>query len=234
MTYQASTFNNATILAHAQNDVFTLDDFIAEGENGTGSSIQANGSFDISQQPSFNLKFTTQNLPITAPVAMFDGIGLNGGRLTSTWELTSSGETALQMVRTLSGTGSIHLSNTTFIGADLPTFSKIIQQAQEQDESKQVFEPKLKHALTNGTTPVQQLSGSFSIKDGLWQLHGTQLSATEASSDDTTIQWDIPTSVVKTTIPLKLTQYTALPSITLALKRDKRGVTYTQDIDAFA
>ncbi len=234
LTYQTSTFKNAKLQAHIENDTLTLDDFIASGEDESGSSIQARGTFAFAQQPTLNLKLVTQQLPITSPVAMFDGIGLTGGILTSEWNLISSGETPLQMARMLEGSGTIRLDNSTFIGADLAVTSNIINQAQERDETKQTYEPKLKHALTNGATPIRLIEGTFSIKEGMWQMAGATLDTEQAKTASLNISWDIPSTTIKANAPLQFNAYPALPSVVLNLQKDKRGVVYNADVDAFA
>ena len=234
LTHQNSIFKKASVQAHLENGTFTLDDFMASGENEVGSTVQASGSVVLSNAPSFNLKITTQNLPIRTPFTMFEGIGLSGGRLTSEWELTSSGETPLQLARTLSGKGIVYLKESTFMGSDFSNFAKIVHQAQANDEQKQTFEPKLKRSLANGSTAIEQIKGTFSIEDGLWQLNGAQLTTKDMATKDLSIKWDIPTAVIKSESSLKLKEYSSLPDITLSFLKDKRGVNYKQDIDSFA
>lgn len=234
LIYQTSTFKNATLQAHIDDNTLNLDDFIASGEDENGSTIQARGTFAFANQPTFNLKLVTQQLPLTTPVTIFDGIGLTGGILTSEWNLTSTGETPLQMARMLNGNGSIRWDRSTFIGADLAVMSNIINQAQERDETKQTYEPKLKHALSNGATPIQTIEGNFSIKDGAWQMAGGNVASEQASTTSLNIAWDIPSMTFKATAPLQLNAYPALPSIVLNLQKDKRGVIYDINVDAFA
>ncbi|MBQ3695672.1 MAG: AsmA family protein [Alphaproteobacteria bacterium] len=234
LAYQTTTLKNATIQLHIADDTLTLDDFIATGETQVGASVQATGTLQFAQMPTFNLKFTTQNLNSNTPWAMFDGVGLNGGRLTSEWVLTSSGETPLQMARTLSGQGSIFLKDTAFMGADFPAVSKIIHQAQDQNEGQKTFEPKLKRALANGITPINQIGGNFVIKDGLWQLENAKITADDVKTDTFSLSWDIPTAQVKSSIPLNVTTYPTLPNIVLNFQKDKRGLNYTQEVGDFA
>lgn len=233
LIYQTSVYTNAAIQMHLANNTLTLDDFVASGEDGN-STIQARGTLEFDKTPTLNLKLVTQQLPNKTPVAMFDGIGLSGGRLTSEWNLATSGETPLQMARTLSGTGRISLDETTFIGADFSTLNNMMNQAQERQETQQVFEPKFKHALENGATPVFTVSGGFAIKDGLWQLTNGKVETKEASCEALNIAWDIPTATLKAIAPFKWNAYPALPVFILNLIKDKRGVSYTADIAAFA
>jgi len=234
LTYQTSTFKNATLQAHLENNTLTLDDFIAAGENESSSTIQARGTFAFAQKPTLNLKLVTQQLPITSPIATFDGVGLSGGILTSEWNLISSGETPLQMARMLEGNGTIRLDNSTFLGADLAVTSNIINQAQERDETKQTYEPKLKHALANGATPVRLIEGNFSIKEGAWQMPGASMITEQAKTSSLNVSWDIPSTTIKANAPLQLNAYPALPSIVLNLHKDKRGIVYTANVEAFA
>lgn len=234
LVYQATSLNNAKLHAHIDNNTLFLDDFIAASEDNEPSTIQARGSFNWAQTPVLNLKFVTQMLPIKTPLAMFDGIGITGGRLSSEWNLASTGETPLQMARSLTGSGKVVLDNATWIGADLSSMMSTIEQAKERDEPRTTFEPKLKHSLENGASAIKTLQGDFSIKDGLWQLAAGNVEMPQASTDGLTIDWDIPSHSIKAKAPLKITDLSSLPSFIISFIKDKRGVSYTSDISAFS
>ena len=231
--YQNSQFDNTTLRLNLANKKLTLEDFISTGEQPELHTLQARGSLDWNQTPTLDLRLVTQRVPLTPHLFMFDETGLEGGFLSSNWNLNTSGETPLEMARTLSGSGSVRLEDTDWVGIDLLAAHSMIQQAQERGESKEDLEQKLDQTLTNGASRIYEISGNFAINDGLWQLSAGHLDSEFATANALNLAWDIPTNNIKAKIPLILRQYPTLPSIIYNFTQDKRGVTYDADLKPF-
>ena len=231
--YQTTHLRNALLQAHVSDNTLFVDNLITSGDGETPSTVQAKGSISWIKTPSFNVKLVTQALPITTPFAMFEGVGLTGGLLTSEWNLAASGDTPLQMVRSLKGNGQITLDNSTWIGADLSALINTLNKTPKEEDSKEVLISRCKHALSNGSTPVQNIQGSFTIADGLWQIAAATIETSVADSQSATLDWDIPTTTVQAKAPLVLKEYTTLPSIVLKLLKNEKGVSYSVDTTEF-
>lgn len=233
LIYQTTHLRNATVQTHLADNTLYIDNFVTSGDGETPSSFQVKGSFDWVKTPTFNIKAVTQLLPLTTPFAMFEGIGLTGGQLTSEWNLAASGETPLQMARSLNGNGKISLKDATWIGADLSALLNTLNNAPKQENAKELLASRFKHALTNGSTSIENIEGNFNIKDGLWQVVAATIETSVADSESATIDWDIPTSAIQAKIPLTLRKYATFPSLVLKFLKDKNGVSYTTDTSAF-
>lgn len=233
LLYQTTHIKNVILKAHISDNTFYLDDFTALGDDASAAAVQIHGSFDWLKTPTFNFDIITKNLSLTTPIIMFDGVGLTGGRLTSEWHLASSGETPLQMARSMSGNGQIDLQDSSWVGADLASLLNTLQKTSPQESSKETLASRFKHDLSNGSTPLKTIKGNFAIRDGLWQIAAATIDSNEANTESATVDWDIPTSAIQAKVPLFIKEYASFPSIIIKFAKSQKGVTYTSDTVAF-
>ena len=229
ITYQTLELKNAKLSLQLDNKILKLNDFVAAGAGNTPSTIQMRGDLNWSTKPVLNLTLVTQDLPMNAPRMMFDSVGFNGGILTSNWKFSTSGDTPLEMARALSASGHVKLNHFNWNGTDIPAATAQIRQASENRQVPADFDQQLKHTLITGSSPIISLEGDFTIHDGLWQMANGVLSATNAKAEGITIDWDIPTNMVKAKLPLKLSVFPSFPAIVYDFINGKRGVEYTLD-----
>ncbi|MBQ4472525.1 MAG: AsmA family protein [Alphaproteobacteria bacterium] len=229
ITYQTLTLRNAKLAMQLDNNTLTLTDFTATGAGDTPSTIQMRGDLNWNQKPTLNLRLATQSLPLNSPHMVFDGIGFSGGVLTSNWNLSSSGDTPLEMARTLSANGHAKLNHFHWSGADFPGAILMIRRATDRKQVSTDFGEQLRQTLTSGASPIISLEGDFNIKDGLWQMSNGTLKTTNASATGVTLDWDIPTGLSKAKIPVKLSIYPSFPPLIYDFVNGKRGVEYSLD-----
>ncbi len=231
--YHTTHLQNASLQAHINDEALYIDNFMTTGNSTTPSTIQAKGTLSWTQSPSFNFQIATQALPLTTPFMMFNGVGLREGILTSEWDLTSSGETPLQMAQNLTGQGQIYLEKPVWIGADLTSLIKILDKAQDLNDSEDDLSSQIKYALTHGTTAVDLVRGQFAINNGLWESAALTVGAKQALSAKATVNWNIATTDLQAKIPLRLKEYVSFPPLILELIKNQKGTTYTSDTSAF-
>lgn len=231
--YQTTHLRNAVLQTHVADSTLYIDNLTTTGDGASPSTLQIQGTINWLKTPGFNFKIATQSLPLTTPFTMFEGVGLTGGHLTSEWNLAATGETPLQMVRSLKGNGQIYLEDPTWIGSDLTALLNTLKKAPKQENSQDLVTTRLKHPLTNGSTTLDFIRGNFTIVDGLWQIAAATIETDVAKTESAGIDWDIPTATIQAKVPLHLNDYETYPSIVLKFLKDQKGVTYTSDTTAF-
>ena len=233
VTYRTKRFNGAVLQASIENNTLTLKSLTAHILDLPESAINLEGTFAWHKKPELNLVGKMENIPVSPQFAMYDTVGLSGGQLTTNWQIITSGDTPLEMARTMSGEGTFTLDQPTLVGADIPQALSIIDKATQQKVNEDELNTNLTSALQNGTTPVQKFTGEFTLKDGLWQIAAGTLTTQNSSSAGISVDWDIPTNKTKIKFPLVLNQWSALPPITYNLIFDKRGMDLETETKAF-
>ncbi len=233
VTYRTKQFANVALQASIENNTLTLKSLNANLMDLPDATINIEGTYSWHQKPELNLIGKMENIPVSPQFAMYDTVGLSGGKLNTNWHIITSGDTPLEMARTLSGQGSIALNQPTLIGADISQALNVIDKAIQEKVNESELNTNLTSALQNGTTPIQSFTGDFTIKDGLWQVASGTLTSADSTSSGISVDWDIPTDKTKVKLPLSLNQWSSLPAITYTLVFDKRGVDLTVETNTF-
>ena len=233
LTYQSSSFENAIIQATVKNKEIMLNEFALFYPSGK-ASIQAKGTLQFQKSPTLNMSIVTQQVPLSNQFTMFKGKGLSEGFLSSEWHFQTVGDSLFQMSNVLNGSGKIALFETTLVGADLTNLQSLIQKALNQNQTQEVIEPQLKQSLMTGRTIIDQITGTFTITNGKWQMNDAVLKTPESTTTNMNIQWTMPTGNLSAKGAFIMNNFPSLPAIEFEFTKTPQESNLRTQSDAFA
>jgi uncharacterized protein involved in outer membrane biogenesis len=156
--------------------------------------------------PSLALSAALDGADIGKAGLSFAGLTLTGGRAQAATDLKARGASPADMAQTLTGTGTLTVTDGLVSGIDLPAISRQLSHV----ESLGNVAALLQGGLGGGTTPVRKLAGTFTARNGIIDTRDLRLDA-EGGRADMTGTLDLPRWRTSTQLSLRLGDGSAPP-----------------------
>ncbi len=225
LIYHNKQFQNAALAASVINKILTVENFSATAQN--DSTFQLNGILNWENTPTLTFNLKTDEIALKNPIAYAGGIGLGTGTLSANISANTSGETPLQMARTLAGEGAFQITNSYWNGINFPQIENLLQQIQQTQGEIANYEMPLNNALKGGRTTVDNIQGSFTVSDGLFTSDDVTVSVSGASAENAHIDWDMPTDTIRANGDFVFETLANVPALAVTFNKDANGVKYT-------
>jgi uncharacterized protein involved in outer membrane biogenesis len=142
-----------------------------------GGRIAGTGRLDAIRVPAVQLALKVENADIRKAALAVANKGQVTGVLDYETELSSSGASEFDMVSALQGLGKIRIHDGSVDGIDLPSVS---EQLKKLDGALD-FLKLAQQAMNGGSTPIDELSGTYTITDGVLRSDDIALSSKVAA-----------------------------------------------------
>lgn len=220
--FGAMTLNNVKSVAAVQDKTVTVSRFA--GSLGKTGAVSATGSLTWGANPVAQAQGEVKSYPLAPDVFVWDKVMVGGGAISLSGSLTAAGDTVAKMKSTAKGNGRLTLSDALFVGADIGQVASAAAQTIQNKESTAELEKQLEKAFTSGKTPVTQLTGGWTMDQGVLRLTDAAWTMPAAVAAPTQITLNTLTSAVDITAPMALADWKKLPPIVLNITSDGKGV----------
>lgn len=152
-----------------------------------GGRIAGSGQLDAIDVPAAELALKIDNADIRAAALAIANKGQVSGILDYETGLTTRGASEYDMISALNGSGRIRVHDGSVEGIDLPAVSDQLKQL----DGALDFLKLAQRAMNGGATPIDELTGSYTITDGILRSDDIALKSKTATGK-TTVTVNLP------------------------------------------
>eukprot|EP00439_Symbiodinium_sp_Y106_P089892 s1_g2428.t1 len=163
--------------------------------------------------PGLGLTLAAEAVSATEASEMLFGEELGGGEATASLQLEGQGRSLLGMVSSLSGKGSLALTEGEFYGFDVEAFRSALDGLSEIDD----FDAVAAVRLDKGRTSFDQIEGSFSVEEGILNFVPTDIVVSGADQMEITAIADLVRLEADVETDLTLSGSPPLPPMEMVL-----------------
>lgn len=163
--------------------------------------------------PGLGLTLAAENISVDRASEMFFGEALASGEATASLQLEGQGRSLLGLVSTLSGKGSLAITEGELRGFDLEAFRTALEGLSTMDD----FDAVAVVHLNNGRTSYSRMEGDFSIDEGILKYVPNEVEVSGANGLDVTALADLVRLEADVETDVTLTGAKPLPPMTMVL-----------------
>ena len=152
-----------------------------------GGVIAGTGRLDASDVPAGEMALRIDNADIRAAAIAVSNKGQVSGVLDYQTELSTRGASEFDMISSLDGSGTIRIHDGSVDGIDLPAVSEQLKQL----DGALDFLKLAQRAMNGGATPIDELTGSYTITDGVLRSDDIALKS-KAATGKTSVTVNLP------------------------------------------
>lgn len=210
-------FLDAIVNLAIKDKTIELSEFSAR-LNDDGASIKAFGSLSWLTIPALKGNIEISGLELDNNIISGNKVSFGSGLATLSADISTIGKTPNEMRRTVQGKGKLDISNSVFVGADIPKITPFISKAIKERTPKSEIDTEFNRLLSSGKTSFEMISGEFTISDGVLKMMDTSLKADGFYSNPMQIIYYILDQKIDVSVPISLNTYADLPPFAISLK----------------
>ncbi len=163
--------------------------------------------------PGLGLTLAAEDVSVNDASEMLFNEALGGGEATASLQLEGQGRSLLGMISSLSGRGSLALTEGEFYGFDVLAFRSAIDGLSSIDD----FDAVAAVQLENGRTSFDQIDGSFSVEEGILKFARVEVAVSGIDQMEVTAMADLVRLEVDVETKLTLAGSPPLPPLEIVL-----------------
>lgn len=229
LIFKDTQLNQVNLTLSKQDKSISLDDMKATLTESERQNITLTGKISWEETP--NLKATIAFEDSTLPDNFITGnkISFGTGVFSVHANIATQGSSFADWEKNLSGKGNITLENALFIGADLNRIPHLISQTIKDKETKSYFDTALTRTLNSGKTNITEISGPFTIQEGIIKMMNLSLKADTVYSNPMQVSYNVATEDLAVSVPFSIEEYPDLPPFALSIKGPFKNPVYYQN-----
>ncbi len=184
VTYSAYVIDGFALKAALAGGRLTVSQF---GGGLFGGHVAGSGRLDALAVPAAEMALKIDNADIRAAALAVANKGQVSGILDYETSLSTRGVSEYDMISTLNGGGKIRMHDGSVKGIDLPAVSDQLKQL----DGALDFLKLAKRAMNGGATPIDELTGTYTITDGILRSDDLALKSKTATGK-TTVTVNLP------------------------------------------
>ncbi len=205
VTYGAYLVDGFAMKAALTGGRLTISEF---GGGLFGGRIAGTGRLDGIGVPVGEMALKIENADIRAAALAVANKGQVSGILNYETQLATKGGSEYEMVSALNGTGKIRIHNGSVEGIDLPAVSDQLKQLDGAVD----FLKLAQRAMNGGSTPIDELTGTYTITNGVLRSDDIALTS-KAATGKTTVTVNLPPQELDATSRFWLAEHPNSPPI---------------------
>ena len=162
-------------------------------------------------EPGIGLTVLLEEAELQKSLLSVAGVTPGKGRLDFSAQLQGQGRSWFALVSSVTGTGKIGLSDFAFEPLDIPAFSKALAEM----ESIDAFPSLVKEKLLQGDTEAREISGDFSVSDGVLRFADPEIPL-EGGSGEAGLVYDLPRLIADADLVVTLSEPEGAPAFSLS------------------
>ncbi|MCE7999363.1 MAG: AsmA family protein [Rhodobiaceae bacterium] len=163
--------------------------------------------------PGLGLTLAAEDISVDQAAEMFSGERLASGEATASLQVEGQGRSLLGLVSTLSGKGSLALTDGELNGFDLEAFRTALEGLSTMDD----FDAVVAVHLDKGRAPYNRIEGTFSVEDGILKYAPTEVEVAGANGLEVVALADLVRLEADVETDVTLTGERPLPPMTMVL-----------------
>lgn len=163
--------------------------------------------------PGVGLTLAAENVAVAGAAGMLFGDELGSGEATASLQLEGQGRSLLGLVSTLSGKGSLALTDGELGGFDLEAFRSALEGLSTMDD----FDAVASVHLDKGRAAYRRIDGDLSVEDGILKYVPTEVEVVGANGLDVTALVDLVRLEADVETDVTLAGERPLPPMTMVL-----------------
>lgn len=200
-----------------QNKELTLRKFVGVSSNSDTAPFEITGKLDWNTTPKLSFGFDIQKLPIRTDFMVFPDFAFGGGLLSVKGNLNTRGVSPAEFAQQLNGQGTLNVFGGQMMGVNIEGMIPIITRAVQRNEGPKIFEPEFKRVLNSGKTVIKDISGDFTVADGIVRMMDLTMKTANATANPTQIIWDLSKRTLDISVPVLLDPLNTLPPFILGV-----------------
>ena len=180
VTYSAYIINDFALKGALSGGRLTVKQF---GGGLFGGRIAGSGQLDALDVPAAEMELKIDNADIRAAALAVANKGQVSGVLDYETALSTRGASEFDMISALNGDGKIRIHDGSVEGIDLPAVSDQLKQL----DGALDFLKLAQRAMNGGATPIDELTGTYTISDGILRSEDIALMSKSATGKTTVI-----------------------------------------------
>ena len=215
--WKSNELRNALVDLSIQDKMLKLNN-LSGTPSTQGSNLKMNGSISWSGVPHLKANVNLSGLEMNDNILSSTKASFGSGILTLEADINSTGKSPNEMRSNLSGKGKINILNPIWIGSDIQKITPLIQKSIKERTPKHTFDTELARYLNNGKTPLESLTGDFTISKGVLKMMDASLKAESFYSNPMQLIYTILNDTIDISVPISLTNYSDLPPFALTFR----------------
>lgn len=163
-------------------------------------------------EPGIGLTVLLEEAELRKSVTPVAGVAPGKGSLDFSAQLQGQGRSWFALVSSVTGTGTVTLSDAAFEPLDVSGFSDALAEI----ETMEVFPVLVKEELLHGDTPVSGISGEFSVRDGVMRFADPEIGL-EDGSGEIGLVYDLPRLATEADLVVTLNEPEGAPPFSVSV-----------------
>lgn len=229
LSYKALDLINAKLGFTLKDKVLTLSQLSGMQRGNSNAMFNVNGLLSYVNTPTIKTNIELSDLTVRPDFMIINKLSYGGGTMGLKGTFNTSGTSIADMVDNLNGNGHTSFTNGQIIGLDLAKVEPLVRFATNKNMPQKEFDAQMNRITKLGKTPVESLSGEFSVAKGVARFMDMTLKTPTATAVPTQIVWNIPISTLNISAPLQINGLSKYPPIILTVDMNRVKKTYHID-----
>lgn len=229
LSYKVLDLMDAKLGFTLKDKVLTLSQFSGIQRGNSNAKFNTSGQLSYINTPTLKADVELADLTVRPDFMIINKFSYGDGTMGLKGTFNTTGSSVMDMIDNLNGNGHILFANGQFIGLDLAKVEPLVRFATTKNMSQKDFDAQMNRLTKLGKTPVDSLSGGFSISKGIARCMDMTLKTPAGIATPTQIVWNIPTSALNMSAPIQINGLNNYPPIILTIDTNRAKKTYNVD-----
>ncbi len=229
LLYGTADLKKTNLNLTVKDKALTIHDLSGQQQNNDVSPFNATVSFNWVETPIFKMAAELTKVPLRPDFLMIDTRAFGNGAATIKLDVAGTGADPAALFKSLKGEGAFTLDNTQFVGAELGAVPALVQTGLQKRLDDVAFKTQMGRLLTMGRTSFPQITGTFTVTEGMVRSVDTKMGNDSFVSDPIQFTWAIPAETLDIFMPVSLPQYPDLPPFALTAKGTLDKMAYQEN-----
>lgn len=229
LSYKVLDLIDAKLGFTLKDKVLTLSQFSGMQRGNSNALFNVDGQLSYVNTPTIKANIDLSDVNVRPDFMIVNKLSYGGGSMELKGTFNATGTSVADIIDNLNGNGRISFTNGQFIGLDLAKVEPLVRFATSKNMPQKEFDTQMNRITKLGKTPVESLSGEFSIAKGVARFMDMTLKTPTATATPTQIIWNIPASTLNVSAPFQMNGLSKYPPIILSVDMNRVKKTYHID-----